>query len=164
MLILLIGMTLFATTRVKLTNSLPYENISKKELEFFDTTFIEVDQQTMLAYAFGSHGIREEGVLFLENIRYFTHNIEELVANRGKLEKNVLYLDGNVILREKEGNLYHAEHAIYHQKTEILEIPSLFTAKNNENIFQGNSLHYNAKTKELNASKIAAVFYTSKKQ
>ena len=162
-LILVLMVTVGVTTMVKLTNT-SYKNLaSTKELEFSDTTFIEVDREKMQARSFSTYGVRNAGILRLENLTYHTNNIELLLANKGTYKADILYLDGNVSLQEKEGFFYTTEHAKYNQKTEILNITSAFTAKMNENIIKGKTLHYNAVKKEVNATRIDATIYTTEK-
>jgi len=162
-LILTLLVTIGVTTMVKLTNTTRNELVSTKELEFSDTTFIEVDREQMQARSFSTNGVRDAGVLRLKNLTYHTNNIELLLANDGTYNADTLYLDGNVSLQEKEGFLYTTEHAKYNQKTEILDITSAFTAKMNQNIIKGKTLHYNALKKEVNATKIDAIIYTTEK-
>ena len=162
-LIFAIAVTIAVTTTVKLTNKATGASLTKKELEFTDTTFIEVDTQKMQARSYSTYGVRESGVLRLEHLTYHTTNIDLLLANQGTYKQNVLFLDGNVSLQEKEGFFYTTEHANYNQKTEILHITSAFTAHMNQNIIKGKTLDYDAKKKEANATGIDAVIYTTKK-
>ncbi len=159
-LILMIVVVLTMTTMLKLTDTQNHKNVSNKELEFKHTTFIEVDNIKMRAKAFSTYGIREKGVLSLENLTYHTPNIKKLSADKGRYKENILYLDGNVLLDEKEGFLYSTEHAKYNQKTEILEITSAFEAKMGKNSMKGKRLYYNALKKEANAQMIDAIVYT----
>jgi len=151
------------TTTLKLSNSTSTKQNQSKELEFIDTTFIEVDKEKLQAHSFATYGVRDAGVLRLEHLVYKTDNIKLLLADKGRYLNNVLYLDGNVSLKEINGYLYRSEHAQYNQKTEILEISSPFTAYRNKNIFKGNWLVYDAHKKELNATRIDAIIYTSEK-
>ena len=159
-LILMIIVVVTMTTMVKLTDSKTHKNISTKEFEFKNTTFIEVDKHKMQSKAFSTNGIREKGILRLENLTYHTHNIEKLSADMATYQAHILHLDGNVLLHEKEGFSYSTEHAKYNQKTEILEITSAFEAEMDKNSIQGKTLHYNALKKEANAQRIDAIVYT----
>ena len=162
-LIFVIVLTIAVTTTVKLTNKVNNSLVTKKELEFTDTTFIEVDTEKMLARSYSTYGLRESGVLHLKHLTYHTTSIDLLLANHGIYKNNILFLDGNVSLQEKEGFYYTTEHANYNQKTEILHITSPFTAHMNKNIIKGKTLDYDAKKKEANATGIDAVIYTTKK-
>jgi len=153
----------FASTTMKLTDSALEINVASKELEFYDTTFIEVDQEKMRANLFSTYGVRESGVLSLQNLIYHTHNIERLNADKGIYKENILYLDGHVKLKEKEGFIYSTKHAKYNQKSEVLTITSPFVAHRAKNIIHGNSLQYFAATKEMNATEIDATVYTVEK-
>lgn len=156
MIVLLVSMS----SMLKLSDSKKHKNTSNVELEFKNTTFVDVDKQKMQAKSFAVHGMREKGILSLKNLVYHTNNIEKLVADKGVYKENVLYLDGNVFLHEKEGFSYTTEHAKYNQKTEILEITSEFEAKMGKNIISGKLLHYDAVKQEANAQIINAIVYT----
>lgn len=162
-LIIAIIVTVGMNTMMKLSNSSASNNMFNKEMEFTDTTFIEVDREKMQSKSFAKKGVRENMALMVENLRYSTDSIELLVSNKGTYHEDILYLDGNVKLKEKEGYIYSAEHAKYNQKTEILTVTSPFIAYMDKNIIRGTSLHYNALTKELNATKVDAVIYTTEK-
>ena len=155
-LILIIAVTVFATTTVKLTSNTKKSQGFTKELEFIDTTFIEVDTQKMQSKLYTPLGIRNNGLLTLNKLNYYTPTIESLLADTGTYKDNILHLDGHVSLRETTGNLYKTEHAIYDQKKEILTITSPFVSYMDKNIFKGATLIYNAITKEANATMVDA--------
>ncbi len=162
-LILSIVAILSVALTVKIKNSQAVTKVSTKELEFTHTTFTEVDTNKTQGIAFGTHGIRDAGVLAVKNLRYHTDSIKELRAKKGTYKGDKIYLDHNITVNQKEGFDYKAEHAIYDQKTEILDIISPFTAVMNENIIHGNSLRYDTKTKEAFATDVDAVVYTKEK-
>ena len=163
LLLILIVVIIFVTTTVKLTNTESNSTHSNKELEFVDTTFIEVDTQKMQAKLYTPKGVRQNGLLTLNKINYYTPTIDSLLADTGRYKDNILHLDGHVSLKETTGNLYKTEHAIYDQKKEVLTITSPFVAYMDRNIFHGDTLVYNAITKEANATKIDAVVYPAEK-
>jgi len=156
-------LTILATTTVKLSNTAANDKVMSKELEFNDTTFIEVNQKKIIAKLYSTYGVRNSGILTLNNLKYHTNNIEQLIANKGHYKENILYLDGNVELKEKEGFIYTTEHANYNQKTEILRLTSPFIAQMDKNIMHGHALEYHALKKEMNATGIAATVYTVEK-
>ena len=160
-LLILIVVITFVTTTIKLTNAESNSKHSNKELEFIDTTFVEVDTQKMQAKLYTPKGVRENGLLTLNKLNNYTPTIDSLLADTGRYKGNILHLDGHVSLKESTGNLYKTEHAIYDQKKEILTITSPFIAYMDINIFHGDTLVYNAITKEANATKIDAVVYPS---
>ncbi|MCF6243685.1 MAG: hypothetical protein L3J43_01460 [Sulfurovum sp.] len=163
LVILLIVLTVGITTMVKLTNTIDGQKSNAKELEFYKTTFIEVDRYKMHSKSFVEKGIRVEGVLNLEYLKYSTKNITSLVADKARYYQNILHLDGNIYLKENKGYSYHADNAEYNQKTAVLTVPSKFTADNGINIIHGLSLYYDSLKKEMNATNIDAIIYTTKK-
>jgi len=134
-----------------------------KELEFTDTTLIEVDTATMQGRAFGTYGIRDAGVLTLHNLKYHTKNIELLRAKKGTYKGDKLYLDGSITLNQKEGYDYSAQHAVYDKKTKILNITSAFTGIMDKNTIHGYTLRYDTQKKEAFGKRIDAVVYTAEK-
>ncbi len=162
-LIVLIAVTVMTATMVTLTDKKAQKHVSQKELEFTDTTFIEVDRHKLLAKAFTTYGVRNKGILVLEHVRYKTHNIEEMLADNARYLLDTLYLDGNISLHEKDGYQYTAQRAVYNQRTEILTVNSPFTAKMGKNIIKGSSMQYDALKKQMNGTDIEAVLYTVKK-
>jgi hypothetical protein len=149
--------------RVEIKNSKADRKIFTKELEFTHTTFTEVDTNKTLGVAFGTYGIRDAGVLTVDNLKYHNDNIKELRAKKGKYIGNKIYLDNNITVNQKEGFNYKAEHAIYDKKSEILNITSPFVAVMNDNIVHGDSLIYNTKKREAFGTNVNAVVYTKEK-
>jgi hypothetical protein len=101
--------------------------------------------------------------LTLENLLYQSDNIKSLSANNGIFYGDKLYLDGNVILHEKGGYRYETEHAIYDQKTEILNITAPFIGVKGLNMIQGESLEYNTREKKASGTTVGTIFYTPDK-
>lgn len=164
-IILIIAMIVIVSVSltVKIKNNLTPKKVPTIELEFTHTTFTEVDTNKTQGIAFGTYGIRDAGVLTVDNLRYSSDNIKELRANKGTYKGDKLYLDHNITVNQKVGFDYKAEHAIYNKKTEILDITSPFTAIMNENIIHGNSLRYDMKNKKAFATDVDAVVYTKEK-
>jgi len=146
---------------LKITDGTTAVNTVTKELEFTNTTFTEVDTSDMKGRVFSTYGVRDKGVLTLDNLRYHTDNIELLSAKKGRYEGDKLYLDGDIVLKQKEGFDYSAEHAVYHTKTEILHITSAFEAVMDANIIHGYTLQYDTRKKEAFSREINAVVYTA---
>lgn len=163
LLVVLIVVMLSLAYTVKLSDDVSAKKASKKELEFTQTTFTEVDTQKLISTSFGTYGVREGGVLKIQNLIYHTASIDRLTADRGRYVREKVYLDGNVRMRQKEGFNYKAEHAIYDKKTEVLTITSKFTAVMNKNVVHGNTARYDTRKKILIAKEIDAVVYTAKK-
>lgn len=134
-----------------------------KELEFTNTTFTEVDTQKLQGRAYGTYGIRDNGVLSLDNLVYFTETIKYLIADKGTYIGDVLNLDGNIVLEEKQGYNYKTQQASYHQETEILNVTAPFVAIRDKNIIKGDTLVYNTRIKEAYGTGIDAVVYTAEK-
>jgi len=163
LVILLIILTVGVTTMVKLTNTTEELKSNSKELEFHKTTFIEVNTSKMLSKSFVQKGIRQEGTLYLEHLKYSTENITLLVADNARYYQNILHLEGNVNLEESQGYAYSTQNAEYNQKSGVLKVKSKITAIKGKSIIHGTSLYYDTVKKEMNATKVDAVIYTPKK-
>ncbi|OQX50195.1 MAG: hypothetical protein B5M46_01255 [Epsilonproteobacteria bacterium 4484_20] len=163
LLVILIVAILSLAYNIRLSDNIPSKNISKKELEFTETTFTEVDTEKLISTSFGTYGVRERGILKIRDLIYHTDSIEELLADEGRYVRERVYLDGNIRMKQKEGFSYRAEHAVYNKKTEVLRITSKFTAMLDKNVVHGKAAHYNTRKKILVAKEIDAVLYTAEK-
>jgi lipopolysaccharide export system protein LptA len=148
---------------LKLRNAPVPTTVLTKEVEFTNTTLIEVDTDDMKSRAYATYGLRDKGILTLDNIKYLGDNIESLSANKGTFEGDFLHLDGNVVLQEKGGYKYETQHAIYNKKTEILNITSPFTGVRGQNVIEGESLEYDTRKKKATGTTVGTVFYTPDK-
>jgi len=160
--VLIVAMLSLAYT-VRLTDDAALKKVSKKEMEFTETTFVEVNTEKLISVLFGTHGIRQDGILTVNGVIYHTDSIEYLLADKGKYVGSKGYLDGNIRVKQKEGFNYHAEHAVYDKKTEILTINSKFTAVMDKNTIHGNTGWYDTRKKVFYAKEIEAVIYTAEK-
>jgi len=148
---------------LKLTRTDTKTEAFTKEMEFTNTTLIEVDTRKVISNSYGTYGVRDKGIFTLKNLIYSTDTIESLVAKQGRFKGEILYLDGSVVLKEKEGYTYKTEHANYNQKTDILNITAPFVGIRDKNIIKGNTLRYDTRKKEAFGTKIDSVLYTTEK-
>jgi len=148
---------------LKLRNTPVSTKVFTKEVEFTNTTLIEVDTDNMKSRAYATFGVKDKDVLTLNNIVYLGDKIESLSANKARLKGDFLHLDGNVVLQEKGGYKYETQHAIYNKKTEILNITSPFTGVRGHNRIEGESMEYNTREKKATGTTVGTVFYTPDK-
>jgi len=156
------GFIILAMT-VKISNANAVQKHQTVELEFTNTTSIEVDINKTLSVLFSTYGIRDSGVLKLDNLRYHTDNIKLLKSKKGTLKGDKIYLDNNVVLNKEEGSDYYTDHAIYNKKTGILLVTAPFKAIMGENIMYGNTLRYDTNQKKAFATNVDAVVFTTEK-
>lgn len=131
-----------------------------KEMEFTYTTFTEVDTKKLQGRAYGTNGVRDNGILTINHLVYETEDIESLVADKGTYMGNNIYLEGNVVLEQKSGYTYETEQAEYNQKSEIINITAPFVARRDNNIMHGDTLRYDTQKKEAYATIVDATVYT----
>lgn len=134
-----------------------------KEAEFTDTTLIEVDTENMKNSMYGTYGVIDNRVLTLHNLVYQGNNIEYISAKEGRLDGDMLYLDGDVVIQEEDGYKYDTQHAIYNRGTEILNITSPFVGVKEKNVIKGESLEYDTRQKKAYGTTVDTIFYTPDK-
>jgi len=162
-LILSIAVIITGSMTLKIDKSAKKSEPFTKELEFTNTTFTEVDTKILQGRAYGTYGVRDNGVLSLDNLVYFTETIKYLIADKGTYVGDELNLEGNIVLEEQQGYNYKTQQASYNQKTEILNVTAPFIATRDKNIFKGDTLVYNTRKKEAYGTAIDAVVYTAEK-
>lgn len=160
---MIVSLIVAATFLVKIDTHDYKKKKLTKELEFNETTLVEVDTNRTLGLAHCHHGLYENSVWTLLKVTYYTDSIEYLKADKATYHEDTVYLDGNVTLYQKGGYHYETQHAVYHKQNEEIEITSPFTAILGENIIKGDWLLYKARQKEGFARKINAVVYTNEK-
>lgn len=148
---------------IKLNDTAGKTKPETKELEFNNTTFTEVDTHKLQGRAYGTHGIRDSGTLTVYNLKYHTDSIDSLVAKKGRYIGKTLYLEGDVILHQKEGYNYKTQQAEYNQETEVLNITAPFVATKERTIIRGDTLTYNVPKEEAYGTMIDATLYTVEK-
>jgi len=162
-LIFLVAAILSVALTVKITNTRMLKKIPTTEFEFTDTTFTEVDTNRTIGVSYGTYGIRDKGVLTVENFRYHSDSIKLLRSKIASNKGNKVYLDHAVVLNQKEGSDYYTEHAVYDKKLQILDVTAPFKALMGKNVIHGDTLRYWAKTKKVYATNVDAVVYTKAK-
>ena len=162
-LMLLVGVIMSVALTVKITNSRAVKNTSTKELVFTDTTFREVNMKKIIGVAYGTYGVRDKGILTVQNFKYHNDSIKALRSDIAIYKGDKIYLDHNVVFNQKEGSDYYTEHAVYDKKKEILDVISPYTALMGKNIMHGDTLRYWAKEKRAYSTNVDAVVYTKEK-
>lgn len=160
LLAIVAGLITMAMT-VKISNSKTAVKAQTVEMEFTDTTTIEVDTNKTISVSYGSYGIRDAGILTVNNLRYHTDEIALLRSEKAKFKGDRIYLDGNVTLHKEAGSDYFTEHAIYDKKRGILLITAPFRAYMDKNIMYGDTLRYDTKKKTAFATHVDAVVFTA---
>jgi len=159
-LVLSIVTVLAVTLSVKIINKEKSTTISTKELEFTNTIFTEVDTNKTIGIAYGTHGIRDRGILTINNFKYSSKNIKELNSKTAIYKKDKIYLNNNVIFNQKEGYSYYTDHAVYSKNRQILNITSPYKAIMDKNIIYGDTLKYYTKDKKVFSTNVNATLYT----
>jgi hypothetical protein len=135
---------------------------SGKEVEFYDTTFTEVNTSGFVSTSYGIHGERINGVLHIESFRYRNNEVRLLVADQAYDDGKKIRLEGNVRAKRYDGFRYKTELAGYDRKTDIMEAYAPFVAYKPPNTLYGETMRYDVKRKELYATNVRAVIKTKK--
>jgi hypothetical protein len=159
LIVAIVSSTLFLNIKISTNN----KRIENKELEFSDTTFIEVDTEKTKAHLYGTYGKRENGMLTIENIIYSTQKLGYVHAKKGIYQEDTLYLYDDVLLESLNGYSYKTTEAKYNLKKQILYITAPFIGKRDKNRIYGESLRYDVRQKKIFGKKIEAKFYTAEK-
>jgi len=162
-LIVLVMAILSLALSVRISNGRKTNHLPTIELEFKDMTLREVDTNKTMGVAYGTYGVRDKGILTIQNFKYQDDSIQLLRADTAIYEKEKIYLNNNVVFVQTEGQRFDTEHAEYDQKSEILDITSPFKTVIGKNIVHGDTLRYWMKNKEVYATNIDAIVYTEEK-
>ena len=162
LLLIVAGLITMGLT-IKIANANKKVKVHTVELEFTDTTTIEVDTNRTLSKSYGTYGVRDSGVLTIDNLRYHSDELKLLSAKKGKIVGDIIYLDHNVTVNKETGSDYYTEHAIYNKKTGILNVISPFKAVKDKNVMYGDTLRYDTHEKSVYATNVDATVFTVEK-
>lgn len=133
-----------------------------KELELKETTLIEVDEKKIRSKVEAIYGMSQNGVLTLDYLTYASNKIKSMVADKGRIDDRMVYIDGNIKIREN-GYIFTAEHANYHQKKQILNITSPFELIMGPHSVKGEEMSYDILLNNLIIQQVDATYYTAEK-
>ena len=128
-----------------------------KDLEFFDTTFCEVNTTSTIHTLYTQYGVLQNKQLSIKYISYSDTNIDYISAKNAMIYDDILYLKDDVKVEQKDGYRYLANEVIYNKKTKILDIPTQFKAIMSQNEIVGTNLRYDSNQKTLVASQLKAI-------
>ena len=152
-----------ASLTLKLNDAASKVKPITKELEFTYTTFTEVDTKKLQGRAYGTSGVRDNGILTIHDLVYQTETIESLVAKKGTYMGKIIYVEGDVVVDYADGYHVETEQAEYNQKSGILNITAPFVLTRGDNIMRGDTLTYNTQNKQMYGTMIDATLYTVEK-
>jgi hypothetical protein len=155
-LAVLILLTVVIATRVNLASVNSVTHAETKELEFRDTTFVEVTTQKREGIAYAAYGLRQNGILTLHKLRYRSERIKEISAARAYYREKMIYLEGNVSILDQRGFVFETQEAVYEKPAELIRVTAPFRASFDKNSIEGESLLYDITEQVLYAEKIDA--------
>jgi len=141
------------------------EDVAQMEIE--DFTLYEIDKTGVQSVVSGTLGRQYTEHYDVENAHYVENKNkrgEHLYADKGRFEKDIVYLDDNVRYFREDGLSFESDHAVYDTKKDLLNVPEAFILTQNENIIYGRSLHYNSQTGQMRAKNIDANYYIQEKK
>jgi hypothetical protein len=157
-LVVLIVATLGYMMSVKLRNHTYVVSDGYKELEFYDTSFTEVNRTGFVSASYGAHGVYAGGVLSVETFRYKDNEVANMHARYAEKENETIRLSGDVEFRRYDGFVFHTRVAVYREAVGVAEALTPFTAYEGENVFRGMYMRYDMKADEIYATKVKAAF------
>lgn len=142
---------------IKKESNTSNQSKSKKDLEFTNTTLMEVDEASLVGYTFATYGVRDNNILTLNNIIYKDVRVDKLTALKGVYNTQKMVLSGKVDLHYKDGIRSQSQNAIYHKELSIVEITTPFLVTTPLHTFRGKSFVYDMKNRIAKATKIDAL-------
>lgn len=164
-LVLLFGISIFVILKPQAYTKSNGEEVASLEIE--DFTVYKLNQEGVQSVLSGTQGRQFETHYDVEHAQYMQNKNrfnEKLYADKGRFEKEIAYLDGNVRYFRADGLSFKSEHAVYNTDKEHLYVPENFVLTQNENVVYGKKLHYYAKTSKTLAKKIEANYYLKDKK
>jgi len=130
----------------------------QKEFEFIGVKLIEVDTTDIKSITDATSMYKTKKGFILEDMIFVDNNIKLLKAKKALYSNNIIYLYDNIEFYKKDGFIYYTDRAIYNKKIDILKINDKFKALRDRDIFYGNNMVYDLKTKIVNAKNTDSKF------
>jgi LPS export ABC transporter protein LptC len=137
------------------------------QMEIEDFTLYEMDKVGVQSVVSGTLGRQFLERYEVENAHYIENKNklgEHLYADKGRFEKDIVYLNDNVRYFREDGLSFESDYAVYDTKKDLIDVPEAFILTQNENIIYGSSLHYNSLTGQIRAKNIDANYYIEDKK
>jgi len=155
LIVMVVSIVLFSYN-INIKNNTISNTILQKDLEFFDTTFREVNTTSTIYKLYTRYGVLQNKQLNIKHILYSDTNINYISAKNAVIYDNIVYLENDVKIYQKDGYKYFANEVIYNKKTKVLNIPTQFKAIMSQNEIIGINLQYDSNQKTLLASQLKA--------
>lgn len=136
---------------------------TKKELNFKNTIFAEVDTNGIVSFANVKNGEQTDGVLTMHDISFDKIDDTKVVANKAIYQNDEIILYGDVKIKQKNGFVFNSQKAVYNTRSGKIVSKDKYNATLNGNILTGNNLSYDTKKLNVTSSGIHAILYTQDK-
>lgn len=163
--LLLLGFSLFVFLKPQDYNK--STDIELPQLEIEDFTMYKLDEAGVRSVVSGTIGRQFTRYYEIQNAHYIENKNklgQHLYSDKGKFEKDIVYLDENVRYFREDGLSFESDHAVYDTKKELLYVPQKFILTQNENVVYGSELHYNSVTGEVLAQDVDANYYMEERK
>jgi hypothetical protein len=154
--------TLIVSFSLKFENSI-HNNMIKKELNFKNTIFTEVDTNGIVSFANVKNGEQTNGILTMYEISFDKINDTNVTARKAIYKKDEIILSGDVKIKQKNGFTFNTQKAVYDTRGGKITSKDRYRATLNENILTGYNLNYDTKKFSATSSNIHATLYTQDK-
>ena len=136
---------------------------AKKDLQFQDTIFREVDKNSTISSAFAVQGIRINNTLKLKNIKFSNSDIKYIIGNTGTYRGDIITLNGDVKMLATNGFYCETQSASYDKNKKILDILKPFSAHMDKNRLLGDALRYFLDKKMISVENPQATIFTAER-
>ncbi len=136
---------------------------AKKDLQFQDTIFREVDKNSTISSAFAVQGIRINNTLKLKNIKFSNSDIKYIIGNTGTYKGDIITLNGDVKMLAANGFYCETQSASYDKNKKILDILKPFSAHMDKNRLLGDTLRYFLDKKMISVENPQATIFTAER-
>ena len=163
--LLLLGFSLFVFLKPQDYYKAADAKLPQMEIE--DFTMYKLDEKGVQSVVSGTIGRQYPSYYEIQNAHYIENKNklgQHLYSDKGKFEKDIVYLDDNVRYFREDGLSFESDHAVYDTKKELLYVPQKFVLTQNENVVYGNELHYNSITGEVLAQDVDANYYMEERK
>lgn len=154
--------TLIASFSFRFENSI-HDHTIKKELNFKNTIFAEVDTSGIVSFANVKNGEQTNGILTMHEISFDKINDTKVAARKAIYKKDEIILSGDVKIKQKNGFTFNTQKAVYDTRGGKITSKDRYRATLNENTLTGDNFNYDTKKLSATSSNIHATLYTQDK-
>ena len=129
-----------------------------KEVEFKNSKIIEVDATSILNTTYSTILYRVKDSVTMIDMNFSNSSILLLKSKKAIDRDNKIYFYDDVEFHRDIGFIYYTSEALYHKKSEILNIDKRFKAVRGNDLFFGSKMEYDTKIGAITAKNTDSIF------